>query len=92
MQYSNGVVIIFNFNYVFDKLKERLSLQNSDSIFTYIKQYSNIIQDFTNFLITVEFKGPKVDFVNTPLFKAFIGIVQSFKYFGLNIIKTHRIH
>ena len=82
-------LIISNINYVFDKLKERLSLQNSDFIFTYIKQYSNIIQDFTNFLITVAFKGPKENFVNTPLFKAFIGIIQSFKYFDLNIIKTH---
>ena len=82
-------LIISNINYVFDKLKEKLSLQNSEFILTYIKQYSNIIQDFTNYLITVAFNGPKENFVNTPLFKAFIGIIQSFKYYDLNIIKTH---
>ena len=74
---------------IFEKLKEKLELKNIENISTYIKGYSNIIQEFTNFLITGAFNGPKENFVNTPLFKAFIGIVQSFKYFDINIIKIH---
>ena len=82
-------LIISNINYIFEKLKEKLSIPYSEYIFSHIKLCSNIIEDFTTFLITVAFNGPKEDFVNTPLFGAFIGILQSFKYFDINIIRIH---
>ena len=81
--------IISNIYIIFEKLKEKLESKNIENIASYIKGYSNIIQEFTNFLITGAFNGPKDNFVNTPLFKAFIGIIQSFKYFDINIIKIH---
>ena len=82
-------LIISNINYIFEKLKLKLTIKKTETISTYIKGFSNDIKEFTNFLITGAFNGPKENFVNTPLFKAFIGIVQSFKYFDINIIKIH---
>ena len=81
-------LIISNIS-IFEELKTKLELKNNENIASYIKGYSNLIKEFTNFLITGAFNGPKENFVNTPLFKAFIGIVQSFKYFDINIIKIH---
>ena len=82
-------LIISNINDAFEKLKQKLSIKNTETISAYIKSFSNDIKEFTNFLITGAFNGPKEKFVNTPLFKAFIGIVQSFKYFDINIVKIH---
>lgn len=82
-------LIISNINDIFEKIRTKLPLKNKENISGYIKGYSNLIQEFSNFLITGAFNGPKENFVNTTLFKAFIGIVQSFKYFGINIIKIH---
>ena len=82
-------LIISNINNIFEKIRTKLPLKNKENISGYIKGYSNLIQEFSNFLITGAFNGPKENFVNTTLFKAFIGIVQSFKYFGINIIKIH---
>ena len=82
-------LIISNINDIFEKLKQKLTIENTKTILAYIKGFSNDIKEFTNFLITGAFNGPKENFVNTPLFKAFIGIVQSFKYFDINIVKIH---
>ena len=82
-------LIISNINDVFEKLKEKISIQKADTICAYIKGYSNIIKEYVSFLIKVAFNGPKENFVNTLLFKAFIGIVQSLKYFDINILKIH---
>ena len=82
-------LIISNINDIFEKINSKLPLKNKENISGYIKRYSNLIQEFSSFLITGAFNGPKENFVNTILFKAFIGIVQSFKYFSINIIKIH---
>ena len=82
-------LIISNINEIFQKLKEKLPKTSVETIESYIKTNSNIIQEFINFLITSSFNGQKENFVNGLLFKSFIGIVQSFKYFNLNIIKIH---
>ena len=82
-------LIISNINETFEKLKEKISIKETETIRAYIKGYSNIIKDFVTFLIKVAFNGPKENFVNTQLFKAFIGIIQSLKYFDINIIKIH---
>ena len=85
-----ATLIISNIHNIFDKLKENLSIKNSENILAYIKINSNIITQLTEFIITEAFKGcPNEKYINTPLFKSFIGIVQSFKYFDLNIIKMH---
>ena len=82
-------LIISNINDIFEKLKEKLSVNQAETIRAYIKGYSNIIKEFVTFLIKAAFNGPKENFVNTQLFKAFIGIIQSLKYFDINIIKIH---
>ena len=82
-------LIISNINEIFEKLKEKISVKEAETIRAYIKGYSNIIKEFVTFLIKVAFNGPKENFVNTQLFKAFIGIIQSLKYFDINIIKIH---
>lgn len=82
-------LIISNINDIFEKLKEKISVQKEETIRAYIKGYSNIIKEFVTFLIKVAFNGPKENFVNTQLFKAFIGIILSLKYFDINIIKIH---
>ena len=82
-------LIISNINDVFEKLKEKISIQKSDTIRAYIKGNSKIIKEFVSFLIKFAFNGPKENFVNSLLFKAFIGIIQSLKYFEINIIKIH---
>ena len=82
-------LIISNINDTFEKLKEKLSVKQAETIRAYIKGYSNIIKEFVTFLIKAAFNGPKENFVNTQLFKAFIGIIQSLKYFDINIIKIH---
>lgn len=82
-------LIISNINDIFEKLKLKLAINNTELISAYIKGFSDDIKEFTEFLITSAFNGAKENYVNTPLFKAFIGIVQSFKYFDINIIKIH---
>lgn len=82
-------LIISNINDTFEKLKEKLSVNQAETIRAYIKGYSNIIKEFVTFLIKAAFNGPKENFVNSQLFKAFIGIIQSLKYFDINIIKIH---
>ena len=82
-------LIISNINDIFEKLKQKLPKASIEAIESFIKKNTNIIQEFANFLITSAFNGPKENFVNTLLFKSFIGIVQSFKYFNINIIKIH---
>ena len=82
-------LIISNINDTFEKLKEKISIKEAETIRAYIKGYSNIIKEFVTFLIKAAFNGPKENFVNTQLFKAFIGIIQSLKYFDINIIKIH---
>ena len=82
-------LIISNINDSFEKLKEKLSVKQEETIMNYIKGNSNIIKEFVTFLIKAAFNGPKENFVNTQLFKAFIGIIQSLKYFDLNIIQIH---
>ena len=82
-------LIISNINDIFEKLKDKLPARKKDSIINTILSYSDIIKEFTNFLISGAFSGPKENFVNSSIFKAFIGIVQSFKYFNINIIKIH---
>ena len=84
-----ATLIISNINDAFEKLKEKLPKRKKDSITNTILGYSDLFKEFTNFLISGAFNGPKENFVNTPIFKAFIGIVQSFKYFNINIIKIH---
>ena len=74
---------------IFEDLKQKLESKIVENISIYFKGYSNIIQEFINFLIIGAFNGPKENFVNTPLFKAFIGIIQSFKYYDINIIKIY---
>ncbi len=74
-------LIISNINETFDKLKEKISVKQAETIRAYIKGYSNCIKEFVTFLIKFAFNGPKENFVNTQLFKAFIGIIQSLKYF-----------
>jgi len=82
-------LIISNINETFEKLKEKISVKQAETIRAYIKGYSNCIKEFVTFLIKFAFNGPKENFVNTQLFKAFIGIIQSLKYFDINIIKIH---
>ena len=82
-------LIISNINDTIEKLKEKMPKQNVEAIENYIKVNTNSIKEFSSFLISAAFNGPKEQFANTPLFKAFIGIVQSFKYFDINIIKIH---
>ena len=82
-------LIISNINDTFEKLKEKISSKQAEAIMAYIKSNSNIIKEFVTFLIKVAFNGPKENFVNSPIFKAFIGIIQSLKYFDINIIKIH---
>ena len=82
-------LIISNINEIIEKLKEKMPKKNTEVIENYIKVNTNIIKEFSNFLVSSAFNGPKEKFVNTQLFKAFIGIVQSFKYFDINIIKIH---
>ena len=82
-------LIISNINDNFEKLKEKLPATKQDYFTTKMMGYSDMIKEFTNFLVSGAFNGNKENFVNTPLFKAFIGIVQSFKYLKINIIKIH---
>ena len=82
-------LIISNINDTLEKLKEKLPKNNIETIENYIKTNTNTIKEFSNFLVGAAFNGPKENFVNTPLFKDFIGIVQSFKYFDINIVKIH---
>lgn len=82
-------LIISNIHDNFERLKEKLPVNKIDYFTTKILGYSDMIKEFTNFLISGAFNGEKENFVNTPIFKSFIGIVQSFKYFKINIIKIH---
>ena len=82
-------LIISNINDIYEKMKKKIAIKQVDAINAYIKGYSNIIKEFITFLIKFAFNGPKENFVNTQLFTAFIGIIQSLKYFNINIINIH---
>ena len=82
-------LIISNIKDIFEKLKDKLSSSTITYIRIKIKEYSNAIKEFSTFLISKVFNGQKDFFVNTLLFKGFIGIVQSFQYFNLNILTMY---
>ena len=82
-----AALIIGNIEDIYNKLKEKLDKKDSDYLLKLFENYSEIIENFIKSLISNCFNGPKENFVNGILFKAFINILQLAKYFKVNIIK-----
>ena len=82
-----AALIIGNIEDIYNKLKEKLDKKDSDYLLKLFENYSEIIENFIKSLISNCFNGPKENFVNGILFKAFINILQLTKYFKVNIIK-----
>ena len=83
-----ATLILANIENIFNELEKKLDKKTSKFILSLIDGYSNVINDYINFLISKNFSGDKSTFVNSDLFKAFIGILQSANLFKINIIKV----
>ena len=84
-----AALILSNIDNIYSKLEKTIDSQSSKFILSMFDSYNTIINDFINYLIQNDFSGDKENFVNTDLFRAFIGIIQYPKYFKINIIKIH---
>ena len=82
-------LILANIDNIYTRLEKQLENKSTNFILTLFENYSYVVNDYINFLIINSFSGEKSNFVNDELFKAFIGIIQSSKYFKINIIKIH---
>jgi len=84
-----AALIISNIDNIYTQLEAKIENLSSKFILTLFEDYSPVINKYINFLIQNIFSGDKQDFVNSDLFKAFIGMINCFKYFKINIIKIH---
>ena len=84
-----AALILSNVDNIYTMLEEKIDSNSSKFILSMFDTYNVVINDFINFLIQKDFSGDKQNFVNTELFKAFIGIIRYPKYFKINIIKIH---
>ena len=83
-----AALIIANIDNIYTKLENNIENLSSKFILTLFNEYSVVINDYIKYLINNTFSGEKQNFVNGELFKAFIGILNCFKYFKINLIKN----
>ena len=83
-----AALILANIENIYKELEEKLDLKSSKFILSLIDNYSSVINDYINYLLSKAFSGDKENFTNGELFKAFISILLSAKLFKINIIKT----
>lgn len=86
-----ATLIISNVGDIIAKLKLNLSLDNIESITYYLQENSKIIKEFAELLANKAFIGSNEKYVNKPIFKAFIRMLQSFKLFNINVSKLNGI-
>jgi hypothetical protein len=84
-----AALILANIDNIYTTLEQKIESQSANFILSLFDNYSFVVNDYINFLIKNSFSGEKSNFVNGELFKAFIGIIQSGKYFKINFIKNH---
>ena len=84
-----AALILSNIENIYNELGNKIDKKSSNFILSLIDGYSNVINDYINYLFLKAFSGEKTNFVNSDLFKAFISILQSAKLFKINIIKIN---
>ena len=84
-----AALILANVDNIYLTLEQKIDSKSANFILSLFDNYSYVVNDYINFLIKNSFSGEKSNFVNGELFKAFIGILQSAKYFKINFIKNH---
>ena len=84
-----AALILANIDNIYTALEQKIESQSANFISSLFDNYSFVVNDYINFLIKNTFSGEKSNFVNGELFKAFIGVIQSGKYFKINFIKNH---
>ena len=84
-----ATLILANIENIYNLLEEKLTKKSSKFILSFIDSYSQVINDYINYLLIKYNSLDKTNFVNGEFFKGFISILQSAKLFKINIIQIH---